>query len=102
MATTQMDIKIWFDEGVKSGDTYMIIVCDTFDHSDYPAYVSSDENIHDRLTYFRLSPMQKIMEVYDLSMDRDKQLSTPRVYNYPPFPDDYKYMVKNQSSVISD
>ena len=40
MATTQMDIKNWFDQGVKDGATYLIVVCDTFDHSDYPAYVS--------------------------------------------------------------
>lgn len=91
MSITRMELKVWFDRGVKDSATHMIVVCDTFDHDDYPAYVSKDENIHDRISYYRLAPMQMVMEVYDLSMDRDEQLSTPRVYNYPPFPKDYKY-----------
>jgi hypothetical protein len=86
-----MDLKVWFDQGKKDGATHMLVVCDTFDYGDYPAYVGKDENVHDRITYYKLSPMQMIMEVYDLSMDRDEQLSTPRVYNYPQFPKDYKY-----------
>ncbi len=91
MAITRMDLKVWFDRGVKSGATHMIVVCDTFDYGDYPAYVGKGENVHDRITYYKLSPMQRIMEVYDLSMDRDTQLSESRAYNYPPFPEDYKY-----------
>ena len=102
MTTTQMDIKDWFDEGKKDGATHMIIVCDQFNHEDYPAYVSPDENVHDTLTYYRMSPMQTIMEVYDLHMDRDKQLSTPRVYNYPPFPDDYQYTAEMPPTLTDD
>lgn len=92
MATTRMDLKVWFDRGVKEKATYMIVVCDTFDYGDYPAYVSKDENVHDRITYYKMSPMQRIMEVYDLGMDRDEQLTEGRAYNYPAFPKDYKYM----------
>ena len=89
--TTRMDLKVWFDQGKKEGATHMIVVCDTFDYGDYPAYVTPPETIHDRITYYKLSPMQRIMEVYDLSMDRDTQLNESRAYNYPPFPEDYKY-----------
>lgn len=92
--TTRMDLKVWFDMGVKQGATYMIVVCDTFDYGDYPAYVTEEENIHDRISHYRTAPMQRIMEIYDLSMDRDEQLSTPRVYNHPPFPKDYRYAGK--------
>lgn len=92
--TTRMDLKVWFDMGVKQGATYMIVVCDTFDYGDYPAYVTKEENIHDCISYYRRASMQRIMEIYDLSIDRDKQLSTPRVYNHPPFPKDYRYAGK--------
>ncbi len=91
MPISRMDIKVWFDIGVKEGATHMIVVCDTFDHEDYPAYVTPDDNVHDRITHFRLSPMQRIMEVYDLSMDRDGQLDEHRTSHFPPFPEDYRY-----------
>jgi len=51
--TTRMDLKVWFDQGKKEGATHMIVVCDTFDFGDYPAYVGKDENVHDRITYYK-------------------------------------------------
>jgi len=84
--TTRMDLKVWFDQGKKEGATHMIVVCDTFDYGDYPAYVGKDENVHERINHYRLASMQRIMEIYDLSMDRDEQLNESRAYNFPPFP----------------
>ena len=71
----------------------MIVVCDQYDWEDYPAFIASDENIHDRISYFRHSPMQMVMEVYDLRQDRDEQLNEERSFRHPPFPKDYRYEV---------
>ena len=41
MAATYEEIKGWLDEGRKRKDiTHMIVVCDTWDHEDYPVYVA--------------------------------------------------------------
>lgn len=84
--TTHMDLKVWFDTGVKQKASHMIVVTDSFDHEDYPAYVLPGQNVHERINHYRLAPMQRIMEIYDLAKDRDSQLGEIRTYNYPPFP----------------
>lgn len=86
MGTSQTDVQEWFDNGVEKKATYMIVMVDTYDHGDYPVYVLPGDDIHKELTSRRMAPMQRIMEVYDLSMDRDKQLNEYRAFNYPPFP----------------
>lgn len=94
MATTKLDLRAWFEQGKRQGARYMIVVCDTFDHEDYPSYVMPHENIHDRISYYKHSPMQRITEVYNLTLDRDKQLNENRSFNHPPFPKDYRYVVE--------
>jgi len=84
--TTRMDIKRWFDDGVKQEATHMIIAVDTFDHGDYPVYILPDDDVHKKINEVRMAPMQRIVEIYDLSMDREEQLNEHRVYNHPPFP----------------
>ena len=84
--TTRLDLKRWFDDGVKQKATHMIVAVDSFDYGDYPVYVLPDDDIHEKLTAVRMAPMQRIMEVYDLSMDREQQLNEHRVYNHPPWP----------------
>lgn len=81
--TSKKTIGEWFDRGKQEGARYMIVVCDTFSYEDYPSYVKPTEDINERINYFRRSPMQRIMEVYDLEMSRGDQLKTPRVFNFP-------------------
>ncbi len=88
MSTTSEDIRGWFDSGVKKEAAYMIVMVDTFDYEDYPVFVRPEQDIHKELTHRRMASMQRIVEVYDLSMDRDKQLNEYRAFNYPPFPTD--------------
>jgi hypothetical protein len=78
-----MDWRAWFNRGKKKGARYMIVVCDMFDHEDYPVFVRETDSIHERIGYYRRSPMQRVMAVYDLTMDREKQLVEGRVFNYP-------------------
>lgn len=84
MATTQLDISRWFDQGLKEGATHMLIVCDTFDHSDYPVYLTLGENIeqvHSDYINGKFS-MQKVMEIYSMKLDKESQLKEHRTFHY--------------------
>lgn len=43
MGTTREDITGWLHRGQEKGATHMIVVCDTFDWSDYPVFVMPGE-----------------------------------------------------------
>ncbi len=60
----------------------MIIVCDTFDYEDYPVYVTSEQDVRKVKEGFDGKNMQKVMEVYKLSMDIEEQLAQTRSFNY--------------------
>lgn len=64
--TTASEIRVWFKKGVEQGATHMIVVCDTYDHEDYPVYVA-EEAFYEVYDQYNGVNMQRIMEVYDLS-----------------------------------
>jgi hypothetical protein len=72
----------WFDRGVEIGATHMIIVCDTFEWEDYPAYVMANENVFEVKKEYDGKNMQKIMEVYKLDLSKEMQLSEYRAFHY--------------------
>lgn len=78
--TTRNDLKEWFEIGESNGATHMIVVCDTFDHEDYPMYVPKEMDIHKAIASYDGVNMQKIMEVYKISLGWEAQ-STNRVRN---------------------
>lgn len=78
--TAKDEIERWYDEGVKIGATHMIVVCDTFDYDDYPKYVMPGEDV--RKASIGLGEMQRLMEVYNLSMDKATQMAEHRAFNY--------------------
>lgn len=82
MAATKEDITRWFKEGKRQKATHMIVVCDTFDYDDYPVYVKKTEDVHEICKKYNGQNMQRIMEVYKLSMSMENQLSQERVFNY--------------------
>ena len=73
MATTIEDLKKWFEEGKEKGATHMIVVCDTFDWSDYPVYVMPGEDVGVELTKRNGENMAKVMEVYSFKKTFDGQ-----------------------------
>jgi hypothetical protein len=83
MRTTQEDIKRWFEEGIRQKATHMIVVCDTFDHSDYPVYVKKDEDVRE-VENKNNNPgnMTRVMEVYNLKKDMNPQLGQMRCFEY--------------------
>ncbi|MFA5987212.1 MAG: hypothetical protein WC797_00990 [Candidatus Paceibacterota bacterium] len=82
MATTQNMIREWFIRGKKMHATHLIVVCDTFEWEDYPVFVTKKQNVHEVYTEHNGSNMQKVMEVYNLSMDMEKQLAEHRAFHF--------------------
>ncbi len=82
MAATRQDIRQWLKEAPKKA-THMAVVCDTFDWEDYPVYVEKGEDAREKLLrYEKGENMQTLMEVYNLSMDLEKQMNEHRAKNY--------------------
>lgn len=82
MAATKTDIEGWFERGLVQGATHMIVVCDTFDHEDYPVFVSPEQSSREVAAAYDDKNMQRIMEVYDLRLDKAVQLAEHRVFNF--------------------
>jgi len=80
MATTKVDITRWFKAGLKQGATHMCIICDTFDHEDFPRYVKPGED--PREVAGRVGNMERLMEVYSLSQPMEAQLAEVRAFHY--------------------
>ena len=81
MTTSKESIKQWLSRTEK-GQTRMIVFCDTYDHSDYPVYVNEDEDVKEIIKKRDGRNMCQLMEVYNLSMDIEKQLDEHRAFNY--------------------
>lgn len=84
MSTSTQTLTRWYDDGVAQGASHMVVVCDTYDWEDYPVYVMPDKDptLDVVIQKHHNVNMQRIMEIYNLSMDRNEQL-TPgkRVWN---------------------
>ena len=64
------------------GATHMIVVCDTFDHDDYPVYVKKGQHVREIEAEYNGKNMQCVMEVYNLKKSIKKQLAEHRSFNY--------------------
>ena len=66
--TSKEKIKEWFERGVEQKKTHLIVVCDTFEYSDYPVYFhgTAAEAKTFMLSNYNGQNMQKTMEVYCL------------------------------------
>lgn len=67
MSTSLSDLRRWFESGKKSNKAFLIVVCDTFDHEDYPVYCCDAQHCLDQYDNHNGKNMQRVMEVYDLS-----------------------------------
>lgn len=82
MSTTPDVLKSWYERGKAEGATHLIVVCDTFDHEDYPVFVKPGEDVREKAREYDGKNMQRIMEVYDLSLDAESQLAEKRAFNW--------------------
>lgn len=79
--TTKTELLHWFVEHKTKGYKYMIIMCDTFDNSDYPIGCKNDKECLKRLD--EKNEMERVMEVYNLEMDMLSQLQETYCDNRP-------------------
>lgn len=93
MPTTKDDITGWFKRGIIEGATHMIVVCDTYDWSDYPVFVMPGEDPREKASEYGKNDkhglptlpngqMQKVMEVYSLSKSTEEQLRERLAFNF--------------------
>lgn len=78
MTATLRDIKDWLEQAKDGGATHLIIAVDRYDHDNYPVYVSPQEDVEKEYERIIGSSMQGIDEVYNMSMDINKQLKEHR------------------------
>jgi len=76
--TRVLEISDWFDRGVTDEQSFMLVVCDTFDYENYPVYVATVDEARE----IKDSPgnMQKVMEIYNLHADKFLQLELHRCW----------------------
>lgn len=80
--TTKDDLRQWFDRGIADNQDFMIVVCDDFDYEDYPVYAKA-EDFQKAYKEHNGVNMQRVMEVYDLALSREAQMSERRAFHYP-------------------
>lgn len=81
MSTTQADIRRWIKAAQKNKATHLLVCTDRFDYTDYPVEVKAGEDARKIYEEHNGPNMQKVMEVYNLYMDIEEQLSDPRAFN---------------------
>ena len=74
MATNPNDIRNWLQSAEENHTHMMVVVCDTSSCDDYPIFVSKDEDVHKIYKEYNGIDTQRIMEIYNLSMDLEEQL----------------------------
>ncbi len=82
MAASREDIRRWFIDGKTQGATHMIVVCDTFDHEDYPVYVKPGEDVRKKTLECSEAEFSWVMEVYSLNQDMESQLNERRAFHF--------------------
>jgi hypothetical protein len=78
MAATLQDIKRWLEQAKEKGATHMIVLCDTFDHGDYPHFVMPGEDPKE----YEVGRMQRLIECYAMHLDIDAQLKERRANHF--------------------
>jgi len=86
MGTTKETIRGWLKSGKAEGATHTLIVCDTYDHEDYPVHVMPGEDVHKKFAEYNGPKMQKVMEVYSHALDHEPQLNEFRSFHYETAP----------------
>lgn len=86
MASTREEIEIWFDQAERAGATHMLVVLDGFEYDDYPVHVLYGEDVQEKIDKYNDQNMQRVMEVYDLSIDKHVQLDQSTAWNTGPSP----------------
>lgn len=82
MPTTSEEIRSWLKEGQRKGASHVIVVCDTYDHEDYPVFVMPEQDVRKCYDGYNGKQMQRVMEVYALHLDLEAQLLEFRSFHF--------------------
>lgn len=86
--TTRDTIRSWLVDAKRVGATHVVVVCDTFDHGDYPVNVMPGSDVRDVFEKYNGHNMQRVMEVYALHLDIETQLNEHRAKHFEAPPSD--------------
>jgi hypothetical protein len=78
MSATKNDFIKWFEDGIKQHMSYMIVVRHS-NKEEHPVYTTSE----DFEAKFNECQHHLVEEIYDLSLDKDKQLNEHRTWHPP-------------------
>ena len=82
METTRKQIERRLENGKRKDIIHMLVVCDTFDYSDYLIYVSKNQSIRDEFAKRDGKNMEKVMEVYSYTRNLEDQLNEHRTFHF--------------------
>lgn len=82
MTATVEELSQWFDHGIEHNATHMIVVWNSFSGEDSPIYVERHENVHKKMDELKAQPMQRVIEVYALHLNKASQLAEYRAFHY--------------------
>ena len=82
MTAVLSDIKGWIKKAQEKDCEFLIIGCDTYDHSNFPCYCDSEKQACETLERL-LKTGNVVDEVYDFSISIDIQLTERRAKHYP-------------------
>lgn len=74
-------IRKWLENGKKRRSTHVIVTYNLTEKDFRPIYVGSNQTVRSHLNSLNNDYSQKPVEVYDLSMDINKQLLQARAWN---------------------
>ena len=90
--TTRDDVREWIARAPE-GTRWMLVICNTYDYSDYPVYFSDAQACLARVDAAQEGEymwqcmegknLQRLMECYDLSQDIEVQLVEHRTMRLP-------------------
>ena len=69
MAANRQEVDAWISAAKKGNYKYIISVCDTWDHDDYPSYCKDDKELAEKKAHFESADMQRINEVITINED---------------------------------
>lgn len=52
MATTVEQIRYWLSNAIENGCSHMLVVCDTFDHEDFPVNVKQAKDVTSAIEHY--------------------------------------------------
>jgi protoheme ferro-lyase len=76
--TSIQDIVEWLEEGKEDRHRWLLVVCDSFSHENYPVYADTAKEFYEQYDKYDGKNMQRIMESYDISADWKPQLAQVR------------------------